>query len=140
MKGIIEVEFHHHVNNGISHIFIRGDDGNVYFGHNNDFNRKSKHYKKGRTVTFDIEKTDRAHDSAVNIDVEIPENPKKENDELISITSLRDGAYVKRIKKTTTGKLISMIIKDGELIISCLSEYERDMIWMYQRGPSGAPS
>ena len=136
MKGIIEVEFHHHVNNGISHIFIRGDEGNVYFGHNNDFNRKSKHYKKGRTVTFDIEKTDRAHDSAMNIDVEIPENPRKAQDEFISITGLRDGAFVKRIRKPS-GIEVSMIIKDGRMILSCLPEYERDMVWIYQRGSSG---
>lgn len=140
MKGIIEVEFHHPVNNGISHIFIRGDDGTTYFGHNNDFNRKAKHYKKGRTVTFDVELTDRAHPSAVNIDVEVPENPRREPDELISITGLRDGAFIKRVKKAKTGKQVSMIIKDGELIISCLPEYERDMVWMYQRGPSGVPS
>ncbi len=138
MKGIIEVEFHHPVNNGISHIFIRGDDGVVYFGHNNDFNRKSKHYKKGRTVTFDTLETDRAHPSATNIDVEVPENPRREPDELISIQGLRDGAFIKRVRKAKTGKAVSMIIKDGELIISCLSEYERDMVWMYQRGPSGA--
>lgn len=135
MKGIIETEFHHHGNNGISHIFIAGDDGITYFGHNNDFNRKSKHYKKGRVVTFDVEDNGRAHPNAVNIDVEVPE--RQPTEELLSVEHLRDGAYVKRIRKIMTGQELSLIVKDGKLVISCLPEYERDMVWMYQRGPSG---
>ena len=136
MKGIIETEFHHPVNSGITHLFICGDDGNVYFGHHTNFVRKSKHYKKGRAVTFDAEDNGRAHPDAVNIDVEVPENPLKQQDELLSIQHLRDGAYIKRIRKPS-GQEVSLIIKDGTLILSCLPEYERDMVWMYQRGPSG---
>ena len=135
MKGIIEVEFHHPTNNGISHIFIAGDDGITYFGHNNDFNRKSKHYRKGRIVTFDVVETERAHPSAVNIDVEVP--VREPTEELLSVEHLRDGAYIKRIRKVKTGQELSLIVKDGKLIISCLPEFERDMLWMYQRGPSG---
>ena len=135
MKGIIEAEFHHPVNNGINHIYICGDDGVTYFGHNSNFNRKSRHYRKGRVVTFDAEDNGRAHPDAVNIDVEVPENPNRQNDELLSIEHLRDGAYIKRVRKAKTGQEISLIIKDGALIISCLPEYERDMVWVYQRGP-----
>ena len=100
------------------------------------FVRKSKHYKKGRVVTFDAEDNGKAHPYAVNIDVEVPENPLKQQDELLSIQHLRDGAYIKRIRKAS-GKEVSLIIKDGELILSCLPEYEQDMVWIYQRGPSG---
>lgn len=135
MRGIIETEFHHHGNNGISHIFIAGDDGITYFGHNNDFNRKSKHYKKGRVVTFDVEDNGRAHPNAVNIDVEVPVNPSKE-DELVYFKHLPDGAFIKRVRKYT-GVEVCLLIKDNALILSCLPEYERDMVWIYQRGPSG---
>ena len=135
MRGIIETEFHHHGNNAISHIFIAGDDGITYFGHNNDFNRKSKHYKKGRVVTFDVEDNGRAHPNAVNIDVEVPVNPSKE-DELVYFKHLPDGAFIKRVRKYT-GVEVCLLIKDNALILSCLPEYERDMVWIYQRGPSG---
>lgn len=136
MKGIIESEYHHHDNNGIVWVFICGEDGNTYFGHCSNFTRKSKHYKKGRTVTFDAEDNGHSHPNAVNIDVELPENAFKPRDELISIQHLPDGAYIKRIRKPD-GTELSLIIRDGVLHISCLSEYERDMVWMYQRGPSG---
>ena len=135
MRGIIETEFHHAGNNGINHIFICGDDGNCYFGHRTEFKRKAKHYKKGRVVTFDVEDNGRAHLNAVGIDVEVPAQPDKE-DELVSIRHLPDGAYVKRIRKAN-GAEVTMIVKDHTLLISCIPEYERDMIWMYQRGPSG---
>jgi len=136
MRGIIETEFHHVTNNGITHIFICGDDGKTYFGHRNSFVKKTKHYRKGRVVTFDVEDNGGSHLAAVNIDVEVPENPRKAQDEFISITHLRDGAYVKRIRKPS-GIEVSMIIKEGRMILSCLPEYERDMVWIYQRGPSG---
>ena len=135
MRGIIETEFHHAVNGGITHLFICGDDGITYFGHRNEFKQKPKHYKKGRVVTFDAQDNGRAHPDAVDIEVEIPERPNL-SDELLSIQHLPDGAYVKRIRKPS-GVEVSLIIKDGTLVISCLPEYERDMIWMYQRGPSG---
>jgi hypothetical protein len=80
-----------------------------------------------------------AHPNAVNIDVEVPVSPVKE-DELLSIQHLPDGAYIKRIRKTSgkaEGTEVSMIIKDRKMILSCLPEYERDMVWIYQRGPSG---
>ena len=135
MRGIIETVFHHAGNNGINHIFICGDDGNCYFGHRTEFKRKAKHYKKGRVVTFDVQDNGRAHPDAVGIDVEVPAQPDKE-DELVSIRHLPDGAYVKRIRKAN-GTEVTMIVKDHTLLISCIPEYERDMIWMYQRGPSG---
>ena len=141
MKGIIKT-VHHFPSNvgenggGVQYIFIVGDDGQEYFGHRNSFNRKAKHYKANRAVTFDVEDEGRAHPSAVNIDVEVPVNLKQPEDELVSIKHLQDGAYVKRIRKAT-GKEVCLIIKNGELVISCLPEYERNMIWMYQRGPSG---
>ena len=135
MRGIIETEFHHAVNNGINHIFICGDDGNSYFGHRTEFKRKAKHYKKGRVVTFDVQDNGRAHPDAVGIDVEVPAQPDKE-DELVSIRHLPDGAYVKRIRKPN-GTEVTMIVKDHTLLLSGIPEYERDMIWMYQRGPSG---
>ena len=140
MNGIIE-SVHHYAategNNGggVQSIFIAGDDGQVYFGHKVNFNRKSKHYKPGRAVTFDVEPTDRAHPAAINIDVEVPVNPAKE-DEVIYFKHLPDGAYIKRIRKFT-GVEVCLLIKDNTLIISCLPEYERDMVWIYQRGPSG---
>ena len=135
MRGIIETEFHHAENNGITHIFICGEDGNSYFGHRTEFRRKAKHYKKGRVVTFEVQDNGRAHPDAVGIDVEIPDQPEKE-DELLSIRHLHGGAYVKRIRKSN-GTEITMIVKDHTLLISCIPEYESDMIWMYQRGPSG---
>lgn len=134
MQGIIEA-VHHHTNGGIGSIFICGEDGATYFGHFSNFTRKTKHYKIGRTVTFDVEDNGRAHPDAINIDVEIPANLRKQ-DELISIQHLRDGAYVKRILKPN-GERRSLIIKDKRRIIDCFSDFERDMVWMYQRGPSG---
>ena len=135
MRGIIESEFHHPTLNCISHVFIAGDDGNTYFGHRTEFTKKARHYKKGRAVTFDAMDNGRARPDAVNIDVELPD-PVRKSDELLSIEHLRDGAYIKRVRKPS-GQEVSMIIKDGTLVISCLPEYERDMVWMYQRGPSG---
>ena len=137
ITGIIEREYFSANGNCINSVIIAGDDGVVYFGHHADFNRKSKHYRKGRRVTFEPLDEGRAHINAKNIDVEVPARPDKE-EELVGITHLRDGAYVKRIRKAT-GAEVSLIIKDGRLVISCLPEYERDMIWMYQRGPSGRP-
>lgn len=139
MKGIIESEYHYNPNGmnggGIKSVMILGDDGVVYFGHKTNFLRKSKHYKKGRTVTFDAIDESRTHLAATNIDVEVPINPQKE--EIFECAfDLQDGGYVKRIIKPDGTKL-SLIIKNGKLIISCLREYERDMIWMYRRGPSG---
>lgn len=142
MKGIIENVQHYPgnvgtVGGGIQSIWIAGDDGVVYFGHRHNFTRKAKHYKKGAAVTFDAVDNGRAHMDAINIDVEVPVNPTaRPRDELISIQHLQDGAYVKRVRKHD-GTEVSLIVKDGRLIISCLSEYERDMIWMYRRGPSG---
>ena len=49
---------------------------------------------------------------------------------------LPDGAFIKRIRKYT-GVEVCLLIKDNALILSCLPEYERDMVWIYQRGPSG---
>lgn len=126
MKGIIEAEYHHPVNNGINHIFICGEDGQTYFGHNTGFTRKSKHYRKGRAVTFEVEDRGMSHPNAVNIDVEVPVSPVTE-DELLSIQHLPDGAYIKRIRKTSgkaEGTEVSMIIKDRKMILSCLPEYE----------------
>lgn len=140
MKGIIEDVRHYPggvgtVGGGIQSIWIAGDDGAVYFGHKHEFTRKAKHYKKGAAVTFDVVDNGRAHMAAINIDVEVPVNPARPGDELISIQHLQDGAYVKRVRKHD-GIEVSLIVKDGRLIISCLPEYERDMIWMYRRGPS----
>lgn len=134
MNGIIEA-VHHYSNGGLQSIFITGDDGQVYFGHKTQFNRKSKHYKPGRAVTFDVVPNDRAHPEAVNIDVEVPVNPSKE-DELVYFKHLPDGAFIKRVRKYT-GVEVCLLIKDNALILSCLPEYERDMVWIYQRGPSG---
>lgn len=135
MKGIIESTFYHPTLNCISHVFIVGDDGNTYFGHRTQFIKKAKHYRKGRVVTFAAEDNGHARPDAVNIDVELPD-PVRKSDELLSIEHLRDGAYIKRVRKPS-GQEVSMIIKDGTLVISCLPEFERDMVWMYQRGPSG---
>ena len=136
MKGIIEEVSYFVPDGGVKWVFICGDDGVKYFGHKTDFIKKSKHYKKGHEVTFDVVQTERAHPGAVNIDVEVPDRDTRKDDTLISIDHLRDGAIVKRIMKHT-GVVVSMIIKDGRMILSCLPEYERDMIWIYQRGPSG---
>jgi len=135
MKGIIESVFRHPVNNGVNSINIAGDDGVVYFGHRNDFAKKCKHYRKGREVTFEAVNEGRTHLRAVSIDVEVPARPEKE-DVLVSVTHLADGAYVKRIIKSS-GTRVCLIVKDGRLVISCLPEFEKDMIWMYQRGGSG---
>lgn len=133
MKGTIEKVLHA---TGKA-IFICGDDGRTYFGVNEHFLRKSKHYTKGKMVTFDVVKDEEhAHDRAVNIDVEIPENPSQPQSELISIRHLLDGAIIKR-KREPTGELHSYIIKDGKLIIHALTEYEKDIVWVYRRGPSG---
>lgn len=133
MTGVIKKEFHI-VNGGIGSVYIIGDDGVEYYGHGYNFIRKNKHYKMGRKVTFDVEDNNRAHLDAVSIDVEIPIRP--ENDTVLSFTNLPDGAYVKRVEKRD-GTKISMIIKENTMILSCLPEYEKDMIWIYQRGPSG---
>lgn len=133
MTGIIKDEYHLS-NGGIGQIWIIGDDGEEYFGHGHHFVKKSKHYKKGRRVTFDVENNNRAHLDAVNIDVEIPISPEK--DTVLSFARLPDGAYVKRIEKPD-GLRISMIIKEHTVILAGLSEYEKDIIWIYQRGPSG---
>lgn len=141
MKGIIK-DVHYFASKpganggGIATIWIVGDDGNEYFGHGNDFIRKNKHYKKGRSVTFDAVDNGRAHQDATNIDVEIPAAPEDKQDEFLGIVRLPDGAYIKRLRKPD-GKELSLIIKDGELVISSLSVFEKDMVWMYQRGPSG---
>ena len=141
MKGIIK-DVHYFASKpgdnggGIATIWIVGDDGNEYFGHGNEFIRKNKHYKKGRSVTFDAIDNGTAHQDAINIDVEIPAAPENKQDEFLGLVRLPDGAYIKRLRKPD-GKELSLIIKDGELIISSLSVFERDMVWMYQRGPSG---
>lgn len=133
MTGIIKEAFYIS-NGGIGSVYIIGDDGVEYYGHGYHFVKKNKHYKKGRRVTFDVENNNRAHLDAVNIDVEIPASPEKST--VLSFELLRDGAYVKRIEKQD-GTRISRIVKNNILIMSCLSEYERDMVWIYQRGPSG---
>ena len=137
MKGVIETVLHQGQNNSKSAVFICGDDGNTYFGLPIDFLHKGKHYTKGRTVTFDVLKDEvHSHDRAVNIDVEIPPNTGKPVPELVSIQHLQDGAFVKRTR-WWDGELHSYIIKDGRLIIHALSQYEKDIIWIYRRGPSG---
>lgn len=137
MKGVIEKVLHQGQNNSKSAVFICGDDGNTYFGLPCDFLHKGKHYVTGKTVTFDIVKDDvHTHDRAVNIDVEIPVNAEKPAPELVSIQHLQDGAFVKRTR-WWDGELHSYIIKDGRLIIHALSQYEKDIIWIYRRGPSG---
>ena len=133
MTGIIKEEYHI-ANGGVGSVYIIGDDGVEYYGHGYNFVKKNKHYKKGRKVTFDVEDNNRAHLDAVNIDVEIPAKPEKST--VLSFELLRDGAYVKRIEKPD-GLRISMIIKEHTMILTGLSEYEKDMIWIYQRGPSG---
>lgn len=133
MTGVIKKEFHI-ANVGIGSVYIIGDDGVEYYGHGYNFVKKNKHYKLGRKVTFDVEDNNRAHLDAVNIDVEIPISPEKET--VLDITNLPDGAYVKRIEKPD-GLRISMIIKEHTVILTGLSEYEKDIIWIYQRGPSG---
>lgn len=138
MTGIIEKTYHFVEDSkggGVKSVWIAGDDGTVYFGHKDNFAKKSKHYKKGRKVTFDIEDQGREHLAAVNIDVEVPENPEKQ-EELIGIVHLSDGAYIKRIRKPN-GKDVSLLIKDGEMIFSCLPEYERNAVREYRIGALG---
>lgn len=139
MNGIIESVYHYATDGfnggGIKSVYICGEDGVIYFGHKSNFTRKSKHYLKGRKVTFDIGSCDRAHPEALNVDVEVPDRPQRQ-DQLVSITHLTDGAYIKRIIKPD-GKRRSLIIKDGELLMSVKPEYENDMLWIYRRGPSG---
>lgn len=141
MKGIIESEFHfaeEGFNGGsIKSVWIAGEDGQRYYGHHSQFVKKRKHYRKGRNVTFDPVQTERANPEAHNIDVEVPERPQDVPDTLVYIKHLPDGAYVKRILKGKKQIDVCMLIKDGAVILTCLPEYERDMVWMYQRGPSG---
>ena len=141
MKGIIESVYHFSemgFNNGsIKSIWITGEDGQRYFGHHTQFAKKRKHYKKGRTVTFEPVQGERAHPEADNIDVEVPENPNEVPDTLLFIRHLPDGAYVKHIQRGKNQIEVCMLIKERTVILTCLPEYERDMIWIYQRGPSG---
>ena len=137
MKGVIEEVLRQGQNHSKSAVFICGDDGNTYCGLPIDFLHKGKHYTKGKTVTFDVMKDEEhSHDRAVNIDVEIPPTAEKPQPELVNIQHLQDGAFVKRTR-WWDGELHSYIIKDGRLIIHALSQYEKDIIWIYRRGPSG---
>lgn len=135
MRGIIEKAFYSLNGGGISSIYICGDDGTTYFGHHSNFTRKNRHYKEGRTVTFGVEDNGKKHLDATCIDVEVPENPQKPQDQFISIKHLQDGAIIKRIL-TPKGEYRSLLISDGTLVIDCLSEYEAAAEQMYYMGPA----
>lgn len=134
MKGIVK-SAHYFNNGGIAWVFIAGDDGQEYFGHGNEFVSKNKHYKPGVGVTFDAEDRGHAHQDAVNIALETPPKPGP-TDELLKLVTLPDGAWLKRVREPS-GKEYSLIIKEGHLVMKGQPVFEKDMVWVYQRGPSG---
>ena len=134
MKGFVK-SAHYFNGGGIAWVFIAGDDGQEYFGHGTQFKNKSKHYRPGVNVVFDAEDNGRSHPDAINISLETPPQPGKQ-DELLNCINLGNGAYCKRLREPS-GKEYSLIVVNGTMHMKCLPVYEKDMIWMYRRGPSG---
>ena len=134
MKGFVK-NAHYFPNGGIAWVFIAGEDGVEYFGHGREFASKNKHYRPGVNVVFDAEDNGRSHQEAVNIRLETPPQPGKQ-DELLHLVNMGGGVYCKRVRKPD-GKEYSLIIKDGAMIMMGLPVFEKDLIWIFRRGPSG---
>ena len=134
MKGFVK-SAHYMQSGGIGWVFIAGEDGIEYFGHGHNFASKNKHYKPGVNVLFDAEDNGRLHPDAVNIRLETPPQPGK-RDELLNVINLGEGVYCKRLREPS-GKEYSLIVKDNTMIMKGLPVFEKDMIWIFRRGPSG---